>query len=455
VSKKKRAFHPCVLIATLLVAALLFLNSTTHAAPQQLPCVQSSADTWTSIPFPAQTAQFTVTYDAIPGRTNMDGLVAFSQNPATHYTSNAVLVRFSVSGVIDARNGSTYSAERYIPYFPGGTYHFRVVIDPVAKRYSVYVTPPGSWRERRVAADYAFRSEQAATFALNNWNTLAEIGSQTVCNMAIWIAPIITSQPVSRTVMAGEPATFSVVAEGSGPITYQWKKDGVDIDGATSASYIQPATIPADDGAQFTVVASNSAGSTTSDPASLTVQTRLLSAHPPALDFVAIDLGSNATQTVTLTNSGTLDVEISDISIAGAGFSVSGVSQGQVLAPGQTATLDLSFAPAVTGRVTGGLTIASNASNSPATIALSGEAPVSHSVTVSWDRSSSDVVGYNVYRSIAPGGPYVAVTTAPVATSSYLDRDIQSNLTYYYVVTAVDSAKQESSYSNEARAVIP
>ncbi|MDD8020198.1 MAG: immunoglobulin domain-containing protein [Acidobacteriota bacterium] len=84
-------------------------------------------------------------------------------------------------------------------------------------------------------------------------------------------APTITTQPVSKTVNAGQTATFSVVATGTTPLSYQWYKNSVAISGATAASYTTPATTSADNGAKFYVVVSNSAGSITSNTVTLTV----------------------------------------------------------------------------------------------------------------------------------------------------------------------------------------
>src|SRR5439155_526527 len=83
--------------------------------------------------------------------------------------------------------------------------------------------------------------------------------------------PTITTQPVSRTVTAGQTATFSVTATGTAPLSYQWQRGGVPISGATLASYTTPSTTSGDNGAQFTVVVSNPAGSVTSSAATLTV----------------------------------------------------------------------------------------------------------------------------------------------------------------------------------------
>ena len=85
------------------------------------------------------------------------------------------------------------------------------------------------------------------------------------------VAPTITTQPTSQTVTAGQSATFSVVATGTAPLSYQWAKNGATISGATSSSYTTLGTAASDNGSQFTVVVSNSSGSVTSAPAILTV----------------------------------------------------------------------------------------------------------------------------------------------------------------------------------------
>ncbi len=84
-------------------------------------------------------------------------------------------------------------------------------------------------------------------------------------------APYITTQPANQTVTAGQTASFSVVASGTAPLNYQWQKNGADITGATSSSYMTPVTTTSDSGEMFRVMVSNSAGSATSNSAALTV----------------------------------------------------------------------------------------------------------------------------------------------------------------------------------------
>jgi len=85
------------------------------------------------------------------------------------------------------------------------------------------------------------------------------------------IAPSIATQPSNQTVTAGQTATFTVVANGTAPLTYQWQKNGANIAGATSASYTTSATTTSDSGSTFDVVVSNSAGTAASNSATLTV----------------------------------------------------------------------------------------------------------------------------------------------------------------------------------------
>ena len=83
--------------------------------------------------------------------------------------------------------------------------------------------------------------------------------------------PAITTQPDNQSVVSGNTATFTVFAANSATPAYQWMKNGTDISGATYSSYTTPVTSSADNGATFSVRVSNSAGTVTSDNATLAV----------------------------------------------------------------------------------------------------------------------------------------------------------------------------------------
>lgn len=84
-------------------------------------------------------------------------------------------------------------------------------------------------------------------------------------------APSVLEHPVSQTININQPVTFSVTAAGQAPLSYQWTRDGVDIAGATSDTYTIPAVTTGDNGDQFRCRITNFSGSTTSNPATLTV----------------------------------------------------------------------------------------------------------------------------------------------------------------------------------------
>src|SRR6478609_2141476 len=65
--------------------------------------------------------------------------------------------------------------------------------------------------------------------------------------------PVITSAPANKTVCEGNSATFTVVISGGTGITYQWRRNGVNISGATSSTYTIPSTFSSDNGALFSV----------------------------------------------------------------------------------------------------------------------------------------------------------------------------------------------------------
>jgi fibronectin type 3 domain-containing protein len=158
-----------------------------------------------------------------------------------------------------------------------------------------------------------------------------------------------------------------------------------------------------------------------------------------------------------VTNTGNSSVAISQISVSGTGFGLTGAGTPVTLTPNQKLTFTVQFAPSAAGSVNGSVTVVSNATGSPATITLSGTGVASgpHTVALNWAASSSTVSGYNVYRSTTSGSGYVLNNSSLVSGLSYTDSSVQSGTSYYYVTTAVDSNGDESVYSNEAQAVIP
>ena len=110
---------------------------------------------------------------------------------------------------------------------------------------------------------------------------------------------MITSQPVKKTTAIGGTTKFSVTATGTAPLSYQWRKNGVNITGATSSDYFIPPAVPEDNGSLFSVVVSNVAGSVTSVDAKLTVKLPPTITSQPANKTVKV--GRTPTFSVTAT----------------------------------------------------------------------------------------------------------------------------------------------------------
>ena len=411
-------------------------------------------------------------------------------------------------------------------------------------------------------------ADSGSTFRVVVANTAGTVTSAaaTLTVTAAAVAPTITTPPANQTVTAGQTATFTVVAGGTAPLSYQWQKSGVNIAGATSASYTTLVTTTTDSGSTFDVVVTNTAGTVTSAAATLTVNaaptpaiqvnptsinfgndvvgtnlsqaliirntgtaaltitqvnptvsvfsvsgfslplnvaagqqttitvafrpttagavsgnlsmvsnapgsptsiglsgtgvaaTLTLNMTPTSLSFGNVTTGtSSASENVTITNTGNANITISQISVSGTGYSLTGGSTPVTLTPSQNLILVAQFSPLAAGSVSGSISIVSNASGSPASVTLSGTgvAPVQHSVTLSWNGSTSVVSGYNVYRSTVSGSSYVKVNTSLDSGLGFTDTTVQSGTTYYYVTTAVDASNNESAFSNEVPAVIP
>ncbi len=115
-----------------------------------------------------------------------------------------------------------------------------------------------------------------------------------------------------------------------------------------------------------------------------------LTVTPASVSFGDVKVGSESTQTVRLTNSGSSSMAISAVSASGTGISVSGLSFPVTLAAGASASLSAMFKPTAAGNDSGTLTIASNAANSPDAIGWSGTATTSSTLQLTASPASEN-----------------------------------------------------------------
>lgn len=161
-------------------------------------------------------------------------------------------------------------------------------------------------------------------------SSLAGAATSNTASLTVNTTPTITTQPASQTIVAGNSVTFTVVAAGSVPLTYQWRKNGVSIAGATASSYSTGA-VQSTDAAQYSVVVSNAAGSVTSNTATLTVTAPPVITTQPVSAYVLP--GQTATFSVVATGTPAPTYQWY-MGNGGSGSAISGATSASYTAPG-------------------------------------------------------------------------------------------------------------------------
>ncbi len=225
--------------------------------------------------------------------------------------------------------------------------------------------------------------------------------------------------------------------------------------GATSATFT--ATVAAVTSTQSAVVTATAGSVVKTVTLQLSVATPTLSVNATTLAFGDTALNTTATQTITLSSTGSAPVTINSVTITGTGFTLASTNVPSSLNPGQTAAVNVAYDPTADGSSTGQVTISSNSSTgASAAVSLTGTGVVV-SVSVTWDApTTSDpaVVSYNIYRATGSSSTYQQVATADSATS-YTDASVVTNTTYAYYVTSVAADGSESVPSNTSTVSIP
>jgi hypothetical protein len=180
------------------------------------------------------------------------------------------------------------------------------------------------------------------------------------------------------------------------------------------------------------------------------------SVAPSTMNFGSVPTGTTSRQTGTLTATRS-SMTVSSAAWNGEGYSLSGITFPFTVLHGQSVRFIITFAPEGPGNHPGSISFFSDTLNSHITQALTGTGiqASQHDVSLSWDPSTSTVLGYNIYRGEQSGGPYAKLNSSPEPGTSFTDNMVQSGATYFYVATSIDATFAESTYSNEARVDIP
>jgi sugar lactone lactonase YvrE/plastocyanin len=233
-----------------------------------------------------------------------------ASNSAGNATSNTAAL--TVNAANSAPSFTTQPASQTVA--PGSSVTFTVAASGTP-------TPTYQWQKGGInisgATSASYSIASVATGDAGSYTVVASnvAGTATSNAAALTVsaansAPNFTTQPASKTVALGGSVTFSSAASGNPTPTYQWQKDGTNITGATSASY-SIASVAAGDAGNYSVVATNSVGSTPSSIAALTVTTsaptQVLSATVSNNHSATFSAGhvSGSIQWQVSTNSGT------------------------------------------------------------------------------------------------------------------------------------------------------
>ncbi len=239
------------------------------------------------------------------------------------------------------------------------------------------------------------------------------------------IAPTISAQPSHQTVTAGQTATFTVAATGDAPLSYQWKKDGIDITGAT-ASTLTITDADESDAGSYTCYVSNAAGNVTSNAATLTVNPVPVA---PAItgqpNNQIVTAGQTATFTVTATGTAPLSHQWKKdgTDIPGATASTLTITDADESDAGSYTCYVSNAAGNITSN-TATLTV-----NQPGALVLTA-APGNQQVTLTWN-DIPEAAGYSVFKDNAL---LETVTGSAISVTG-----LTNGTTYHFEVKALDS----------------
>ena len=268
-----------------------------------------------------------------------------------------------------------------------------------------------------VAPDDQFGSSLAISgdaLVISSFRDDSQKGSAYVFSVASICGPSITTQPANQSVCEGSSASFSVAATSTG-LSYQWRKNGVNlsnganVSGATSPTLTVSSATVADAGS-YDVVVTNLCGMKPSDAATLTVNT------PPTItgQTISVQKGSeNSPLKVATVSDGDQAEETLMVKVnGGASATVDGVT---------VSSLSVDSAGNVTARIT---TVCNGGTGTPKTftLAVSDSCGVSATATLTVDLTSNPkpAISYND-QSVAVGGTLtVNPATGPTDNGTFM-----------------------------------
>ena len=177
-----------------------------------------------------------------------------------------------------------------------------------------------------------------------------------------------------------------------------------------------------------------------------------LTISPSPVAVGSVVEGTSGTAQGTLSASGG-SVTVTAASTNNSAFTISGQTWPVTIAANKSIPFTVTFSPLTTGAASATLTVTSNATptTTTATLTGTGTAAPTHTVSLSWNpSSSSNIQGYNIYRALytTSCGSYSKINPTLNAGTTYTDSSVVDGKAYCYASTAVNTSNEESTYSN-------
>jgi hypothetical protein len=255
-------------------------------------------------------------------------------------------------------------------------------------------------------------------------------------------AGALTSAPASLSfgsVQTGNPKTIAETLTNSGGSSISITQANLTGAGFTLSGLTLPITLSAGQSKTFNVTFTPQAGGSTNGSLSIASNASnptlgiplvansatpgVLSTSDSSLTFGSVQVAGSATQSETLTNTGASSVTVTQATVSGTGFRITGLSLPMTLSPGQSFTFGAVFTPTSGGSKTGSISVVSDASDSTLTISLAGTAAVSGQLAVSPATLSFGNVTVGQTKSLTAtltaSGSSITVSDAGMSTSEF------------------------------------
>jgi len=287
----------------------------------------------------------------------------------------------------------------------------------------------------------------------NSVNSVASVAVALIVNEQVVVNPLaILSQPQALEVTEGEQATFSVTTEGSGELVYQWRKEGVEIAGATSAS-LTLSDVALSDAGSYDLVVSNSVNSVASVAVDLIVNEQVvvnpltILSQPQALEVTE---GEQATFSVTAEGGAELSYQWRK-----DGIEINGATASSIVL--DTAALsDVGLYDVVISNSEVGLT------STAVSLGVNTVVVVLNSVQLSWDTplkrdDGTDLELYEINGYVIRYGTNTSsldqqVNVLGVETGVLIESLVTG--TYYFSIATIDSDGVQGAYSAQIQQII-